>query len=213
LFQRVTELFSFTLQELELWRSFMGELQKELNLLFPPPHQAGANTKRTPVAQPKPRAPRPVDDEYFTESDADEEIEDDADEFEMAPAVKPDTLRSALPTDPAEFPMDLTGPSTTILKGLSVCFAVVPNPEGLKALVKHHGGSVIGYVTKSVTHVICGHDLSSVDASQSKVQSAAAKQVPVVTEKLIHDSIKEGRILNERPYLVASHSYLRRVKC
>ena len=63
----------------------------------------------------------------------------------------------------------------------------VPDPESLKALVKKHGGTVIGYVTKSVTHVICGHDTESVIASESKIQSAAAKQVPAVSEKLIHD--------------------------
>jgi len=54
--------------------------------------------------------------------------------------------------------------------------------------------------------------VGSVDASASKIQSAAAKQVPVVTEKLIHDSIAKGQLLNERPYLVAAHSYLRRVR-
>jgi len=215
LFQRVTELFSFTLQELELWRSFMGELQRAVNLIFPPPTGVQATAPaRVPVAQQKPRPPpRPTDDEYFTESDLDdEELEDDADEFVLAPAVKPANIKDSLPAVSTPFPIDLSGPTTCILQGLSVCFGVVPDPEGLKNLITLHGGSVIGYVTKTVTHVICGHDLGSVEASASKIQSAEAKQVPVVSEKLIHDSIKEGRLLHERAFLVASHSYLRRVK-
>lgn len=152
-------------------------------------------------------------EEYKTDSDIeDEELEDDADEFVLAPAVKPlPTIRESLPASPSTPNIDLNGPSTNILRGFYVCFGVVSDLGGLKALVKQHGGTVLGYVTKTVTHVVCGHDAASVNASTSKIQSAAAKQVPAVSEKLITDSIAEGRLLNEGPYLVSSHSYLRRV--
>lgn len=139
-------------------------------------------------------------------------MEDDADEFVLNPSVKPATIRSSLPAVQGSMASDinLDGPPTDILRGVSVCFGAVNDLPTLKALIKHHGGSVLGYVTKSVTHVICGHDIDSVDKSSSKIHSAAQKQVPVVSEKLIYDSIAEGQLLGERPYLISTHSYIRR---
>lgn len=140
-------------------------------------------------------------------------MEDDADEFVLAPAVKPlPTIRDTLPATGTFVPkINLNGPSTNILQGVHVCFGVVSDLEGLKSLVKQNGGAVLGYVTKTVTHVVCGHDAASVNASTSKIQSAAAKQVPAVSEKLLTDSVEQGTLLNEGPYLVSAHSYLRRV--
>ena len=37
LFQKVTEEFSFTMNESELFRNFMGDLQKKVDLIFTPP--------------------------------------------------------------------------------------------------------------------------------------------------------------------------------
>ena len=154
-------------------------------------------------------------DEYKSDSSVGE---DDADEFTLpGSGATPSSSRhrenrekEKPRTKPVQPQVQIT-PTSKILKGLSVSFGKVSNPEQLKMLVKQHGGSVIEYVTKSVTHVVCSEDKESIMASTSKIQSAAAKQVPAVTEKLIYDSIEAGRILPERNYLVSKHSYQSRV--
>jgi len=94
-----------------------------------------------------------------------------------------------------------------ILKGFNVSFGKVDNPEDLRALIKSHSGNVLEYVSKTVSHVISGTDTDSILQSQPKIQAAAAKQVPVVSEKYIYDCIASGRLLNEHPYLVSDHPY------
>jgi hypothetical protein len=108
--------------------------------------------------------------------------------------------------------MDSDGMSETdILRGLSVSFGKVRDQEYLRSLIRTHGGQVLNYVSKSVTHVICSDDDESLIASQPKIASAATKQVPACSDRLIYDSVERGVLQHERIYLLSDHPYKRRV--
>jgi len=217
LFRKVTESFTFTLQELELWKGFMAELEKQLGFHMAPAkkrRRRGRHVDRRRVYA------RSSSDEYQDSSGDDNEDDFNPHRDPLSTPTHPPRERESLPTprvrvtmvereprEPVERELSSpTGPPKA-LKGLSVSFGKVTDPVELKKLVQLHGGSVFEYVTKSVTHVICGADREAVQASASKIQSAASKQVPAVSEKLIFDSINAGRVLSEKNYLVSNHPY------
>lgn len=102
-------------------------------------------------------------------------------------------------------------PKSNILAGVSVSLGRVHDVEGFKRLVRMHGGTVLEYVSKSVTHVICSADDEALVASTAKIQSAASKQVPACSDQFIYDSIEKGKLQHERIYLVSDHPYKRRL--
>jgi len=97
-----------------------------------------------------------------------------------------------------------------ILRGFSASFGTVTEPDALRDLIKANGGTVLEYVSKSVTHVVCADDSASMQTSSAKLQAAVTKQVPAVSEKFVYDSIEKGELLHERNYLISSHPYKRR---
>ena len=153
-------------------------------------------------------------DEYKTDEEHELEVEQDPEEFiAAAPVTNCANIKSTLPLKPngSSHPINPNAHSSDIFRQVIACFGTVSDQAGLKHIITHHGGIVNGYITKSVTHVVCGHDVESVDASLIKVQAAASKQVPVVTEKLFYDSLASRKLLSEKRYLVSSHPYLRRI--
>jgi len=102
-------------------------------------------------------------------------------------------------------------PKSNILAGVSVSLGRVHDQEDFKRLVRMHGGTVLEYVSKSVTHVICSADDEALVASSAKIQSAASKQVPACSDQFIYDSIEKGKLQHERIYLISDHPYKRRL--
>jgi len=205
LFKRVTENFSFTLQELELWRSFMAALEQQLGCQFT---NTGKKRRRGKHIDRRRVYSRSSSDEY-EERGVEEDVEEEFIPGQIPSfSTMPPTFTLSSPTTPTIIKENPIGqPLSGILRGVCVSFGKVTDPVELKNLVQYHGGSVFEYVTKSVTHVVCGEDTESVAASNSKIQSAASKQLPAVSEKLIYDSISSGRLLPEKGYLVSNHPY------